>query len=85
MRSGNHQGRGNSPWAQQALQMWQSLRQYEKPQSTENFSQLWNMNEFDKFFSNRPRILYPRPAMTSSSLFPPNFKRTSASSRVNPC
>jgi len=85
MPRGNHQERGSSPWAQQVLQMWQSLRQNEKSRSTENLSQLWNVNEFDKFFFNRPRILYPRPAVTSSPLFPSNFKRTSASPRVNPC
>jgi hypothetical protein len=80
-----NRGRGNSSSAQQALEMWKSLRQYHKPQSTENPSQLWNVNEFDKFFSNEPRILYARPTMTSSLLFSPNTKRISASSRVNPC
>jgi len=34
---------------------------HQNPQSTENLSQLWNVNEFDKFFSNEPQILYARP------------------------
>jgi hypothetical protein len=67
------------------MQIWQSLRQNEKSRSTENLSQLWKVSEFDKFFSNRLHILYPRPAITLSPLFHSNFKRTSASSRVNPC
>ena len=53
--------------------------------TTENLSQLWNVNEFVKFFSNRPRIPYPRPAITSSPLFHSNFKRTNASSKVHSC
>ena len=58
MHRGNHQGQGDSPWAQEALQMWQGLLRYgdDMGNNTENVSQLWYTNESAKFFSNRPRI-----------------------------
>ena len=53
----NHQGQGDNPWVQQAVQTWQGLLRNGKRQSTKNLSQLWNTNESVKFFSNRLRIL----------------------------
>lgn len=49
----NHQRQRNNPWAQGALQIWQTFWETGNHGPPKNRSQLWSANESAKFFSNR--------------------------------